>query len=188
MKKILTAAAVALLATAAPAFAAENLAVNFTAPAGAQTTGTYFGLVNVTVSGTGVSNGTKVNDAFYSIASNGVATYDPGFYQLAFGTTAFAGPTASQSAANFIVGGLPAYNANNSYTFTLNTGIAQAAAQRLFFRVNDGVFSDNSGAFALTIAQAVPEPATWAMMLMGFGMIGFGLRSYQRKSTKVTYA
>lgn len=27
---------------------------------------------------------------------------------------------------------------------------------------------------------AVPEPATWAMMLMGFGLVGFGLRS--RKS------
>jgi hypothetical protein len=33
----------------------------------------------------------------------------------------------------------------------------------------------------------VPEPATWAMMLVGFGMIGAASR-YRRRSTKVTYA
>lgn len=39
-----------------------------------------------------------------------------------------------------------------------------------------------------TIGTAVPEPATWAMMLVGFGMIGFGLRSRRRQSVRVTYA
>lgn len=34
---------------------------------------------------------------------------------------------------------------------------------------------------------AVPEVATWAMMLMGFGMMGAGLR-YSRRSSKVAYA
>jgi hypothetical protein len=29
---------------------------------------------------------------------------------------------------------------------------------------------------------AVPEPATWAMMILGFGMIGFGMRYSMRKS------
>ena len=29
---------------------------------------------------------------------------------------------------------------------------------------------------SITIAQAVPEPATWAMMLFGFGAVGFGMR------------
>ena len=33
-------------------------------------------------------------------------------------------------------------------------------------------------------ATAVPEPATWAMMLLGFGMVGFGLRG--RRQGKVT--
>ena len=35
---------------------------------------------------------------------------------------------------------------------------------------------------------AVPEPATWAMMLVGFGMVGFGLRSRRKPSVRVTYA
>lgn len=40
---------------------------------------------------------------------------------------------------------------------------------------------------AVTPAAAVPEPATWAMMLLGFGMMGATLR-YRRKSTKVSFA
>jgi hypothetical protein len=34
---------------------------------------------------------------------------------------------------------------------------------------------------------AVPEPATWAMMLVGFGMMGAAMR-YRRRSTKAVYA
>ena len=38
------------------------------------------------------------------------------------------------------------------------------------------------------VLTAVPEPATWAMMLAGFGMIGFGLRSRRKQAARVTYA
>jgi hypothetical protein len=37
------------------------------------------------------------------------------------------------------------------------------------------------------VPNAVPEPATWAMMLVGFGMVGSAMR-YRRRSTKVVYA
>lgn len=185
MKKILTAAAVALLATAAPAFATETITAPFTTAAGGTSTGNYFGLINVTVTGTGQSNGTAFNDAFYSLTG----AHDANYYQLTFGTSPLVGYKPSQDAFKFIVGGLPAYSDTHSYTFQLNTGLAQSAAGLLYFGVSDGIFKDNSGSYAVTISQsAVPEPATWAMMLMGFGMIGLGLRSYQRKSTKVTYA
>ena len=36
----------------------------------------------------------------------------------------------------------------------------------------------------LPLPAAVPEPATWAMMLMGFGMVGFGMR--RRQTNKVS--
>lgn len=40
-----------------------------------------------------------------------------------------------------------------------------------------------------TAGSAVPEPATWAMMLLGFGMTGFGLRRRTgRVTTKVLFA
>jgi hypothetical protein len=37
------------------------------------------------------------------------------------------------------------------------------------------------------IATAVPEAATWAMMLLGFGMIG-GAARYRRRETKISFA
>lgn len=56
-----------------------------------------------------------------------------------------------------------------------------------------GVFALNNpffGGATLTITQvaaAVPEPATWMMMLLGFGLIGASMR-YGRRTTTVTYA
>lgn len=40
----------------------------------------------------------------------------------------------------------------------------------------------------LSATGAVPEPATWAMMLMGFGLMGFGLRNRRKQAVRVTYA
>ena len=39
----------------------------------------------------------------------------------------------------------------------------------------------------LSIA-AVPEPATWAMMLIGFGMVGFALRGRRKQNVRVSYS
>ena len=38
------------------------------------------------------------------------------------------------------------------------------------------------------VAAPVPEPATWAMMLAGFGALGFALRRRSKTSTRVRYA
>jgi hypothetical protein len=37
-------------------------------------------------------------------------------------------------------------------------------------------------------ATAVPEPATWAMMLVGFGAVGFGMRRRRKEQPKVRFA
>jgi hypothetical protein len=50
-------------------------------------------------------------------------------------------------------------------------------------------YSSASGTFLTGVAGAIPEPATWAMMIMGFGLIGGALR--QRKSAtriRIAYA
>lgn len=50
----------------------------------------------------------------------------------------------------------------------------------LIFGPNDGNYRDNSGKFDITLYQlgtsAVPEPATWAMMITGFGLAGMAVR------------
>lgn len=52
--------------------------------------------------------------------------------------------------------------------------------QFTYGQTGTAVFSYSTG--------AVPEPATWGMMLAGFGMIGFAARRRQRIKTTVTYA
>lgn len=46
--------------------------------------------------------------------------------------------------------------------------------------------------YRLTISDsavsAVPEPATWAMMILGLGMVGFSLRRRANQAIRVTYA
>ena len=52
-------------------------------------------------------------------------------------------------------------------------------------------FSNSPTANAFEVANftvtAVPEPATWGMMLVGFGMVA-GAARYRRRNTKVVYA
>ncbi len=65
----------------------------------------------------------------------------------------------------------------------------QLASVTLTFRVDDTDYSNNAGGFTVVNnAASVPEPATWAMMLLGFGMVGFGLRSRRDQAVRVTYA
>jgi hypothetical protein len=55
----------------------------------------------------------------------------------------------------------------------------------------DSNSADNFGAITFDIAAAsgVPEPATWAMMLIGFGLAGGAMRSAKRRQKlSVSYA
>lgn len=47
--------------------------------------------------------------------------------------------------------------------------------------------SSYAGRLEFRPTAAVPEPATWAMMLVGFGMVA-GAARYRRRSTTATYA
>lgn len=68
------------------------------------------------------------------------------------------------------------------YTLSFTAGGAGTAKGFVGTSSNDnfGPILDN---FSLS-ATAVPEPATWAMMMLGFGIVGFGVRS--RRAGAVT--
>ena len=47
---------------------------------------------------------------------------------------------------------------------------------------------DNTESVAVDVtAGAVPEPGTWALMMVGFAVVGFGLRRRTATETKVSY-
>lgn len=56
-------------------------------------------------------------------------------------------------------------------------------ADNVKLALNDGT----STTYNFELPGVVPEPATWAMMIGGFGMVGGSMR-YRRRQTKVSYA
>ena len=90
---------------------------------------------------------------------------------------------------------------NGTYVIVGPTGFTFSATDRVsfdisgttgqgFFTINDDLFSINlatgagtrigalgqTGIIGITAAAPVPEPGTWAMMLLGFGAVGYSLR------------
>jgi hypothetical protein len=59
----------------------------------------------------------------------------------------------------------PTFADANLYTITFSDGVTNGGGQR-----------------------SVPEPATWAMMIAGFGLVGFALRRHRKVATRVSFA
>lgn len=82
-------------------------------------------------------------------------------------------------------------------TGSLQQFFAPVGATRLFLAPLDlaGSYANNSGSAAVTInftsssvVGAVPEPSTWLMMILGFGLVGGTLRSRRRAATGLAAA
>ncbi|NJS14663.1 MAG: PEPxxWA-CTERM sorting domain-containing protein [Sphingopyxis sp.] len=53
----------------------------------------------------------------------------------------------------------------------------------------DSNSGDNSGQIAFNITAGIPEPATWAMLILGFGLVGGTMRrANARVATRVRFA
>jgi len=168
MKKIALAAALFGSAVTAGSATAEPLLYNFTATAAEYPSFSF----NID------SNPSSFNMGAYSFMVNvqnytvngAPASSTPGF---TFYTSVDGGGLNSPTTSYF---GQQLFSGTLS-TPTLSTG-------------KFTLFSSNSLAIALgtlNVTSAVPEPATWAMMLVGFGMIGATAR-YRRRATKIAYA
>jgi hypothetical protein len=188
MKEILAAALLAGLAVAATATAhagpTETITATFTQPDGGVTANGYDDQVLIDVSGVGQSDGSCYNDAFYSYSCPPSPYFqDAWYYQLTFGVSPLTPFDPDQNAVNFIVGGVPAYSPTHDYSFSLNTGVDIPTL--LHFGVGDGAFSDNSGAYTITIKQLptvsnIPEPLT--LSLFGAGLAGAMATRRRRKT------
>ena len=80
--------------------------------------------------------------------------------------------------------------ASDGYEFrALRSAPALAGMQTLTVSGTSGGNAAYSGTLAFAAATAaVPEPATWALMIGGFGIAGGALRRRQRQTVRVAYA
>lgn len=100
--------------------------------------------------------------------------------------------TAFQGGGDFVAG----FRFLNESTGAINYGYARltttggvGADAGFPATITQLVYENSGGAITVAAVEApIPEPATWAMMIGGFGMIGFGVRRSKRVATKVAYA
>ncbi len=128
-----------------------------------------------------VSN--SINGAFSSVFGNpsssfvdrGTVQYGPGV----FGSyTSFLTPTSVNfSNADNFLGIRATVGTDNYYGFVYTTNNV----------LNSYGFETAANTVITATVAAVPEPTTWAIMLVGFGMMGASLR-YRRRSTTTAYA
>lgn len=88
---------------------------------------------------------------------------------------------------NLNFGSVTLNNGTTTFAFTSVNGVFDSASRELIplvagasnlLTINGTTFGDASYSGTLSFGQtaAVPEPATWALMLMGLGAVGFSMR------------
>ena len=122
----------------------------------------------------GFSVGAFVSGADLDGAGMFTASNNPGGFTSLVGRTADGVTLRTE----FNVNGLVGTETSATYIFRTNATAFRAGT----FGVIDG--STFSG-LAFAPSSAVPEPATWGMMLVGFGVVGSALR---RRKSKLAYA
>ena len=107
-------------------------------------------------------------------------------YQIG-GTTFLFGDGAGSGGIGPVSGGAYYDSAAASFAAAGKYGqrFTLGSAQSVNFFLYDDFLGDNSGGVSLALT-AVPEPSTWAMLILGMGVVGGALR--RRKTLAVRFA
>ncbi len=191
--QIASAAVVSLVAVAQPAVAATSVAgaSSSVTDLGNFAAGTYH------ITATGViefagspglfdtgPNGVPVTP----VTASGYSYCNPGGCSVDIPGDGGVGPGGAAINFGTLLGTLSASPSSPSDFFTIGygTNVTLAAAGNIYALVNDTYRPNDVGSYDVSVA-AVPEPASWAMMIGGFGMVGGAMRR-RKLSAKVTYA
>jgi hypothetical protein len=129
---------------------------------------------------TSVEPTSNFNTATGGVQANAVYTDNPGLMNLVF---TYNGPDFRTTGGgpgvfpDILIPGLTARSIYGGYTVD---GFSSRAIK------NSGLGTEGTAAFnngAVTVPTAIPEPASWAMMIMGMGGLGAALRQRRRPQT-----
>lgn len=159
--------------------------------------------INVVATGTGVTTGNSFTDTSF-FPTNGAGTSNGG--QNGFQTAIFSGNfvlNAAQSVLFSISADDDAFLFVDGVSVLQNGGIHAPTLQNANVSLGAGshsfvlFYADRQESQAqlsfslpanIIVTPGVPEPATWAMMLMGFGAIGGALRRRKTVAARVRFA
>ena len=99
-----------------------------------------------------------------------------------FGDGAASGGLGPQATGGYYSTAAQSFAASSAFTSTFSL----AAPGSVSFYLFDDILGDNSGGVSLAVA-AVPEPATWMLMLLGMAGVGFSMRRKEKQTLRVRY-
>jgi len=181
MKSFIVSAAALLLASTAADAAKFDISYQFSAA------DQFSAVLDGTVSG-GLFTVTGVD----SMSLNGVASplsYDPVSTDLlVFGS---GGPAATFSVDGSFFDLYIWDHSSSAFTLNIGNGVASIYGEPIVGATTDLGGTDTTGlfdpsAYSGHLESAAPEPASWALMLGGFGLVGGALRS--RRKAAVSFA
>ena len=183
MKRLLIACSFAALAAASPAHAASLIGNTVTcSQVGAGSTYSCFTNSAVVNGAQEFAVGATPNPAIgLNFTANGLTISNISGTTLGLSATVLtlSNITSAFTSASLLNSSITGFNSSN---VSLQSGVL-----RLNF-VGTTWASSSTANLALDTAAAVPEPGTWAMMLLGFGAMGAAMRSRRKQKVTVRYA